>query len=86
MRDDDDAVQAEQFETTLAALETTTHFGWVLVLRFYVALHYVEAVLQKKRSARRRSHESRRDDMWRVPESAADNGRGEAETLIVVSP
>lgn len=63
--------QAQQFEATLASLQGTTHFGWILVLRFYVTLHYVEAVLQKKGSRRRRTHETRRDDMWRVPETAA---------------
>ena len=62
--------EAQKFESVLADLETTTHYGWVLVLRFYVVLHYVEAFLQTKLQ-RRRDHEARRFDMSRVPETAA---------------
>ena len=36
--------EAQKFESVLADLEATTHYGWVLVLRFYVVLHYVEAM------------------------------------------
>ena len=62
--------EAQKFEAVLAELEATAHYGWGMVLRFYVALHYVEAVLQTK-IPRRRNHETRRYDMARVAETAA---------------
>ena len=62
--------EAQKFEAVLAELEAAAHYGWVMVLRFYVALHYVEAVLQPK-IPRRRNHETRRYDMARVAETAA---------------
>ena len=62
--------EAQKFETVLATLQGTQHYGWVLVLWFYIVLHYVEAVLQAK-MPRRRNHEIRRQDMLRIPETTA---------------
>ena len=40
--------EAQKFESVLADLEATTHYGWVLVQRFYVVLNRILEKLSRE--------------------------------------
>jgi hypothetical protein len=63
--------QAGRFTSFLSSLSPEQPYKeWLLVLWFYIALHYVEAFLVTVRP-RLRTHESRREDMRQFPETRA---------------
>jgi hypothetical protein len=67
----DHVVQAERFEAFLRILPAGHPYReWVVVVWFYIALHYVEAFLVIHRRARR-DHTTRRDEMRAHQETKA---------------
>lgn len=63
--------QAERFESFLKTLPSDTPYReWVIVLWFYIALHYVEAFLMTI-APRSRTHDTRRIEMVKPPQTNA---------------
>lgn len=63
--------QVDRFTRFLGGLSPDQPYReWVIVLWFYISLHYVEAFLTTT-STRRRTHETRREEMRRYPETRA---------------